>query len=719
MIVVVGCASLAVLLEALFESPIASAVLLSPDGVKACVEALHGTAEFDVANRLWLFDAPWWTLFTLALGSSVLVSAVVVTRCSVHRAAGIISNAWLWWWMSGVPVLWDGVSLLVTQESAALLMANVGHVLAISLAGWWATLVVGWISGRTDQCVSLASVTSLASRQAPSTSQRFARPSVATVFVVLGMLAYVVVFTAMNWQLYWNLMLPHGDSAMYEEHLWNLTHGKGFRSYLDQGLFLGEHIQVVHVLLLPLYQIWPSHLLLELCQSIALAAGAYPVFAMARRATNSPHIGVFLAWSYLLYPPMQFLDIAIDFKTFRPEAFVIPAYLFALDQFERRRFKTAVMCLLIGLSAKEDYAIPVTLFGGWMVLTSCKYGFHPELSATSDSPTTRIIRWKGLTIEKRRAICGLALMVLSVAYLLIATRLVMPYFRSGNELHYVRYFSKFGTSFGEVVLNMLTSPRVVFAGLTSATSIVYLLAIFVPLSFVPGWSLSRTLFTAPLLVLLCLNEVIQQDPFPRHHFQSSVIPLLFWSVTGALGKLHFSQPQANDGSSSATWWQRLKSPHPEIMAALVLGSCLVATITSGQSPLSIKFWDPGSIAYWKKNYLRSPRAQAAELLLAKIPRTARVASTDFIHTHLTHCERSYDYSHYPRAVANYEDRVPADTDWIVIDTGHRYSDIHDPSQVRELQREPERWELLDWDTAGYFIVLRAKNLKEPGHVHQD
>src|SRR6185503_11115540 len=80
---------------------------------------------------------------------------------------------------------------------------------------------------------------------------------------------YVVVFVTMNWRLYFNLLIPHGDSAMYEEHLWNVLHGKQFRSYLDQGLFLGEHIQVVHLGLLPLYVLWPSHLLLELCESLA------------------------------------------------------------------------------------------------------------------------------------------------------------------------------------------------------------------------------------------------------------------------------------------------------------------------------------------------------------------------------------------------------------------------------------------------------------------
>ena len=136
--------------------------------------------------------------------------------------------------------------------------------------------------------------------------------------VSLAITVYTVVFTWMNWELYWGLRLPHGDSAMYEEHLWNVTHGKGFRSYLDQGLFLGEHIQFIHLALLPAYLLWPSQLLLELCESLALSLTALPVYWIARRHTGSERAAVWLALATLLYVPLHYLDVAIDLKTFRP-----------------------------------------------------------------------------------------------------------------------------------------------------------------------------------------------------------------------------------------------------------------------------------------------------------------------------------------------------------------------------------------------------------------
>ena len=147
------------------------------------------------------------------------------------------------------------------------------------------------------------------------------------------------------------------------------SHGKGFRSYLDQGLFLGEHIQVIHLFLLPLYVLWPSQMLLELCDSVILAAGCIPVFWMARRHAGAlADVGIWLAAAYLLYFPLQYLDIGIELKTFRPNALAVPVLLFALDQLERRRYKTFCGLLLLTLSAQEDYAIVLAPLGVWIAL---------------------------------------------------------------------------------------------------------------------------------------------------------------------------------------------------------------------------------------------------------------------------------------------------------------------------------------------------------------
>jgi hypothetical protein len=130
----------------------------------------------------------------------------------------------------------------------------------------------------------------------------------------------------------------------------------------------------------------------------------------------------------------------------------------------------------------------------------------------------------------------------------------------------------------------------------------------------------------------------------------------------------------------------------------------------GLGPLSIGFWDPDSGFYWRDLYVVGKRAELFPRVLEEIPdQTARVASTDFVHPRFTHFQRSYDYSDYPRAVNNYQPGVPPDTDYIVIDTQHKYSKIKRPDQVPEYRDHPDQWELLPDTTDGYFIVLKRKH----------
>ena len=256
-----------------------------------------------VALVSWLAGAVCICRFT---GQRFLMSA---TRLAFYGA---------WWWclLDLWEVCWIVAASFGNSQIYSLLAALPPFWLAFCLSGWITTLVcLANSPSGTSESEIVASAVPAASTQLPTLASQPQRTRLSHwVWFACGL--YIVIFTTMNWRLYFNLLVPHGDSAMYEEHLWNLLHGKGFRSYLDQGLFLGEHIQFVHLFLIPLYVLWPSHLLLELCESSALALGAFPVYWMTQRQTKSDRAALAAAVAYLLYSPMQFLDIEIDLKTF-------------------------------------------------------------------------------------------------------------------------------------------------------------------------------------------------------------------------------------------------------------------------------------------------------------------------------------------------------------------------------------------------------------------
>ncbi len=678
-----GTLGMLLFVQAVLEDRGISAAYLSPSSWPRVALWLGG----EVSDVLWsggdsqIVRLPLFPRLGALVGGISLITLCAGAAGVGPRNASFISRllawgdrGWRWWLAPGAWSVLSTICLMAQWEAPQQFLTESAEFwLAVAVAGW----LCSWLEMRVARRSPLDEIPS--------------RPDRSAKWIVISAIAgYAVVFTAMNWGLWFNLRVPHGDSAMYEEHLWNLEHGKGFRSYLDQGLFLGEHIQVIHVLLVPLHLLWPNHLLLELCQSLVLGLGAWPVYRMARRHGGSERAAALLACAYVLFVPLQYLDVTIDLKTFRPNSIGVPLLLFALDALEDRRYLRMCGWLGLVLACQEDYAIVIGLLGAWIMLT----GASP-VSASGPGVIDRCRALLGRE-HRRRLLLGIGLLFFGVAYLLLTLKVVLPYFRDGATIHYASYFEKFGQTPGEIVITMLTRPHRVLAEVFTIGGLIYALRLLVPLGGLPLRSPGRLLVAVPLFVLLCLNELAMQIPAPVHHFHAPVVPLLFWAAAAGL------KSTADQPARSIT------------RARFACACALLTGISAGISPLGVKFWDPGSTRHWQTLYIPDERAREFAKIDAMIPDDARVASTDFVHARFTHRERSYDYSSYLRAASNYEDRVPLDTDYIVLDV---YDPYNEPQRivelrtnlrtaVRELRQEPDRWELLSDPTGGYYVILR-------------
>ena len=503
---------------------------------------------------------------------------------------------------------------------------------------------------------------------------------------------------------------------MYEEHLWNVWHGKGFRSYLDQGLFLGEHIQVIHLLLLPVHMIWPSHLMMELAESIALGICVIPIYCMALRHSGSRQAAMWLAMTWLLFFPMHFLDIAIDLKTLRPGCYGLPFLFWGIDFAERRRLSAASICLIIAMSAQEDFALVTGPVGFvlWLTTLRQKDVTHPESN-------------------RQFQLWSLAVGVFSVLYVLVAVLVIIPWFRSGVRVHYSRYFGDLGNSPGDLIRTTLSHPLKVAARFLSLRTLLYVLVFSVPLGWLSFRSPLRLLAGLATFLMLSLMQLgnsnavpdsdvppiatsvptisqIELPPVPYHHFHAPLLPVLFWASAAGLGerRRRSSETDQKPRTLAATVRRVMLNASPETAARFAFACALFSAVTSSMMPVGIGFWSTQSRTGYARLFVPGPRAEYFEKLAPRLPLTARIASTDYVHTRLTHCDRSYDYSDYLRAVNQYRPGVPDDTDLIVIDTQHPYSTIHRPDQVRELITEPEQWRLWPDTTDGYFIVLERR-----------
>jgi uncharacterized membrane protein len=632
---------------------------------------------------------------------------------------------WIWWLL---PAIWELMGITADLSGSTSFRVIWQDTLPICHSVLW----TGWLTAFFTLI--------LRTRPAQSEISEATRNGRMPRFVWVAMAAYFVCFAAMNWMLYKALLVPHGDSAMYEEHVWNLLHGKGFRSYLDNGrLFLGEHVQVIHLFVIPLYVLWPSHLLLELCQSACLALGAIPVFRMANRHSNSKTAAALLAVAYLLYFPMQYLDIAITFKTFRPNSFEIPFLLFALDALERCRYRTMLVWLTMTLLCQEDAATVIAPLGIWIALRQTG-------SIRSDLRTDGAPSEISFTDRRRLVAGGLGMALFGILYVVAVVKIVLPWFRGGADVHFAQYFADLGGTSGAIVKNVLAHPGLLAGKLLSVESLMFAVQLLAPLGFLPLLSPSRLCVAAPLFGVLCLSAITNS---PFHHFHAPLVPILFWAAAAGLavaarafhagsiwwrrrqgsqarddearhripiekfissGKSIWAEPVSDSSAAPLPHAARRPQPlNPRIVVTVAVWTVLSAFfvgLTATLTPLGFGFWDPYSRLFWRKLYVPGERARYFPAVLALVPSDSRVASTDYIHPRFTHYARSYDYSHY-------RPDVPEDCEYIVIDTRHPYSDIQRPAQVKEFRDHPDEWELLEDHTEGYFIVLKRRNLQTP------
>jgi uncharacterized membrane protein len=394
---------------------------------------------------------------------------------------------------------------------------------------------------------------------------------------------------------------------------------------------------------------------------------------------------------------MHYLDIAIDQKSFRPICLGLPFLFWMIDLAERRKLIAASVCLLLTLSAKEDFALITFPVAVVLAITLRKDHLDTEDSLRSQS---NAFRW------------AVAAAAFSIVYLLLTVLVIIPAFRSGDVVHYSRYFGDLGNSPSDLIKTALTEPGRVLSQLLSARTLIYMAVFTVPLALLP---LRRPLKLAGGLLTFTMLALLQFDtggneslpPVPFHHFHAPLLPVLFWACAAALN----SCKADHRDSSAVRFGLRRYLPRfatARSKAQVILLCCVCTSITGSLTPAGASFWSAESHFGWRSLYRPGKRAAMALIALSQIPQDARVASTDYIHTRLTHCERSYDYSQYRRAVNDYQQGVPEDTDFIVIDTSHHYSWIHRPEDVPELTSAPDQWKLLPDQTDGYFIILQRQ-----------
>jgi Predicted membrane protein (DUF2079) len=197
------------------------------------------------------------------------------------------------------------------------------------------------------------------------------------------------------------------DTAYYSQILWNTLQGDLLLGNVQQERLysppvtndLALHVSPVIFAILPIYAIFQSFLTLLIIRDIALAAAAWPLFALVRERMGGT-AAVCAVLLYLTNPAI----VAQSCEAFYLLQLAPLPFFGALRAFANDDFRNFTIWTILGLAVREDVAIAMAGFGVWALVTKTQW------------------RW---------AVLGLALPILWWG---VATLLIQPTFgRWGNS----------------------------------------------------------------------------------------------------------------------------------------------------------------------------------------------------------------------------------------------------------------------------------------------
>jgi len=267
--------------------------------------------------------------------------------------------------------------------------------------------------------------------------------------------------------------------------------------------FMGGHADWVLYGLALLYKIYPNVHWLFAIQAIALAWGALPTFHLAHQAGLKQSQATAIATVYLLYP----LIFNLNLFDFHPEVMALPAILGAILAARLNHQIWFCLAILFILGCRDALSLTVVAMGLWL-----------------------------LVFEKKRFSGTFALLV-GIAGFLIATQLLIPYFRP-HGVEAVGRYAYLGNSLGEIAKNLLLRPDLLLGRIFTLPNLEYLGLLLFPII----WGLSPQHLTPlvgaiPTLVINLLTDYQPQKDL-IHQYSLPALPFLLLAVisTRAAGR---------------------------------------------------------------------------------------------------------------------------------------------------------------------------------------
>ncbi len=327
---------------------------------------------------------------------------------------------------------------------------------------------------------------------------RVRRISSWTLVVCAAIFTYALYFSFTTVQIHRGIGTSAYDFGLYDQGIWLLSQGKTpFVTLMGRNLF-GDHTSFILLPLVPLMWMFSSTSLLFVVQTLAIASGAIPIYAFARKHLESDALGCVFACTYLLYPAVSWTNV----ENFHPDSFLGVFIATALWAALHRKWRWYVGAVLLALMVKEDVVLVVAPIGVWVALR-------------------RDVRIGVATVIGS---IGAAL----ICFFLVIRNLTGTAFRNSWRI-------PFG-GFGGLVKTALTSPRALLQHLTSDGRLTYLLQMLSPTA--------GLFFIAPSVALIAFvvmfSNIVSTFYYQyqiQYHYSLVIAPILVFGNVYAIGRL--------------------------------------------------------------------------------------------------------------------------------------------------------------------------------------
>ncbi len=154
------------------------------------------------------------------------------------------------------------------------------------------------------------------------------------------------------------------DLGYYDQLLWLAAHGKKIFSSVIEAHPWVDHFSPSIFLLTPLYWLWSDPRVLLIFQAGFIALGAYPIYKLSLRKTNSYIFSISLSLCYLTFYGLQ-NAIAYDFHAVVLGPTLL-AFLFWF--YEEKKFRLFWPTLIIFVGLQENFFILASAIGLFLIV---------------------------------------------------------------------------------------------------------------------------------------------------------------------------------------------------------------------------------------------------------------------------------------------------------------------------------------------------------------